>query len=86
MIALMTTTDPIKLSAAQAWLADAAVASAVFDTAAGGLWRAIIPMRLMVEDEDAARARWALRQAGFVEAADGDWDLAAERPADGQRA
>ena len=82
----MTTTDPIKLSAAQAMLAGAAVESAVFDTAAGGLWRAIIPMRLMVEEGDASRARWTLRQGGFVEAADGDWDLVAERPADERRA
>jgi hypothetical protein len=76
MIAILTTTDAIKLSAIQAMLAGAAVESAVFDSAAGGLWRAIIPMRLMVDEADAARARWALRVAGFVEAADGDWDLA----------
>jgi hypothetical protein len=76
MIAILTTTDAIKLTAAQASLAGAAVDSVVFDAAVGGLWRAIIPMRLMVEADDAARARWALRAAGFVEAADGDWDLA----------
>jgi hypothetical protein len=73
----MTPTDAIKLSAAQALLAGENVESAVFDAAAGGLWRAIIPMRLMVDDGDAGRARWALRAAGFVEAADGDWDLGA---------
>jgi hypothetical protein len=75
VLALMTTTDAIKLSAAQALLDDAGVESAVFDTAAGGLWRAIIPMRLMVADDDAARGRWALRTAGFAPARDGDWDL-----------
>jgi hypothetical protein len=32
-------------------------------------------MRLMVADEDASAARRVLRQAGFVEAKDGDWDL-----------
>lgn len=75
MIAVLTTTDAVKLSAARAVLADAGVAGEVFDTAAGGLWTAIIPMRLMVDDEDLAQARRALREAGFVEAADGDWDL-----------
>jgi hypothetical protein len=75
LIAFLTTTDAVKLSAVQALLAAARVESAVFDSAASGLWRAIIPMRLMVDDDDAARARWALRAAGFVEAADGDWDL-----------
>ncbi len=78
MIAILTTTDAIKLSAVQAMLVGASVESAVFDAAAGGLWRAIIPLRLMVDESDAARARWALRSAGFVEAADGDWDLKVE--------
>jgi hypothetical protein len=75
VIAILTTTDPVKLSAAQALLAGEHVGSEVFDTAAGGLWTSIIPMRLMVDDADAARARSALRAAGFIEAADGDWDL-----------
>lgn len=73
----MTTTDPVKLSAAQALLAGETIESAIFDTAAGGLWTAIIPMRLMIDEADAARARGALRAAGFTEAADGDWDLKA---------
>ncbi len=78
MIALLTTTDPVKLSAVQALLAAEEVGSAVFDSAAGGLWRSIIPVRLMVDEADLSRARWTLRAAGFVEAADGDWDLPAE--------
>jgi hypothetical protein len=82
LIAILTTTDAIKLSAAQAMLASASVESVVFDAAAGGLWRAIIPLRLMIEENDGARARWALRAAGFIEAADGDWDLKAGRPED----
>jgi len=77
VIAILTTTDPVKLSAAQALLAAESVESAVFDTAAGGLWTAIIPMRLMIDEADAARARGALRAAGFTEAVDGDWDLKA---------
>jgi hypothetical protein len=47
----------------------------VFDGQAGSLWRAIIPLRLMVGDHDVIRAKRILRQAGFVEAGDGDWDL-----------
>ena len=80
MITILTTTDAVKLSAAQAILAEAGVECAVFDSAAGGLWRAIIPMRLMIDDDDAARSRAALRAAGFVEAADGDWDLKSGQP------
>jgi hypothetical protein len=75
VIAILTTTDPVKLSAAQALLAAEGVECQVFDTAAGTLWTAIIPMRLMIDEADAARARSALRAAGFTEAADGDWDL-----------
>jgi len=71
----MTTTDRIKLSAAHALLAAESVESAIFDTAVGGLWSAIIPMRLMIDEDDLPRARWALRAAGFAQAADGDWDL-----------
>ncbi len=77
MIAILTTTDAIKLSAAQALLAGAGIEALVFDSAAGGLWRSIIPFRLMIDAADAGRARWALRGGGFVEAADGDWDLRA---------
>jgi hypothetical protein len=76
MIALLTTTDPVKLSAIAALLADGGIACEAFDSGAGGLYPAIIPKRLMVADEDAAVARRLLRQAGFVEAEDGDWDLA----------
>ena len=71
----MTTTDRIKLSAAHALLAAENVESAIFDTAVGGLWTAIIPMRLMIDEDDLSRARWALRAAGFTQAGDGDWDL-----------
>ena len=77
MIVILTTTDAVKLTAIQAVLADAGVTAEVWDWAAGGLWRAIIPMRLMVADADDAPARRALRDAGFVEAGDGDWDLRA---------
>jgi hypothetical protein len=75
MIALLTTPDPIKLGAVRALLSQEGVASQVFDAAAGALWKAVIPMRLMVAEADADAARRILRQSGFVEAADGDWDL-----------
>lgn len=76
MIALVATTDAVKLSAIQALLDSGGVETRVFDTAAGGLWRGLIPCRLMIDPEDQVRARALLRQAGFIEAADGDWDLA----------
>ncbi len=75
MIALMTTTDAVKLSAVQALLGGEGIEAEVFDAAAGALWRAVIPMRVMIADDDLPRARRALAQAGFREAGDGDWDL-----------
>jgi hypothetical protein len=78
VIALLTTTDAVKLTAVAALLADGGVAYETFDVGAGGLYPAIIPKRIMVADEDLAAGRRLLRQAGFVEARDGDWDLASE--------
>ncbi len=75
VIALISTTDMIKLYAVRAVLEQAGVDCETFDVAAGALWQAIIPLRLMVSDEDALRAKRILREAGFVEASDGDWDL-----------
>jgi hypothetical protein len=81
LIALVTSSDEIKLRAIWALLANGGLASELFDTAAGTLWPAIIPLRLMVADEDAASARRILREAGWREAKDGDWDLEPRRPA-----
>lgn len=75
MIALLTTIDQVKLSAIQALLADEGIEAEVFDAAAGALWRAVIPMRVMIAEGDLARARRALKEAGFSQAGDGDWDL-----------
>jgi len=75
MITILTTVDAVKLTAVLSVLAEAGVSAEVFDSAAGGLWRSIIPMRLMIDQADDAAARRALREAGFVEAGDGDWDL-----------
>ncbi len=77
MIALIRTTDPVKLSAVRSLLEQSGVACETFDTAVGALWQAIIPLRLMVREDDAPQARRILREAGFVEATDGDWDLKA---------
>lgn len=79
MIALLRTTDPIKLSSVRALLDDAGVETQTFDAAAGGLWPSVIPVRLMVSDTDVDRARRLLREAGFAEAKDGDWDLTSPR-------
>ncbi|MBA3810037.1 MAG: DUF2007 domain-containing protein [Caulobacteraceae bacterium] len=79
MIALMRTIDAVKFSAVEALLRDAGVETLVFDGAAGSLWRSIIPVRLMVGDDDLARARRVLHDAGFREAGDGDWDLVGNR-------
>jgi len=76
MIAILTTHNPIKLSAAQALLSDAGIDWTVFDAATGSLWTAAIPRRLMVSDDDAGNAAWTLRGAGWIQAGDGDWDLA----------
>ncbi len=78
MIVLLTTTDPVKLSAAQALLQGAGVESTVFDRAAGTLWTSIIPQRLMIAAEDAPRARRAFADAHWVAAGDGEWDLVEE--------
>lgn len=75
LIAVLTTTDPVKLSAVQALLTSADIESEVFDRAAGGLWTSIIPLRLMIANEDRAKARTILTESGWVAAGDGDWDL-----------
>ncbi len=76
MMTLLQTTDAVKVTAVAALLRGAGVPFETFDTAAGSLWRAIIPIRVMVDDGDHGRASRTLRDAGFVEARDGDWDLA----------
>jgi hypothetical protein len=55
VIALLTTTDPVKVGAIQALLRSAGVESEVFDRAAGTLWTSIIPLRLMIANGDAAK-------------------------------
>ncbi len=75
MIALIRSTDTIKLSAVRALLEGEGIEVLSFDDAAGALWAGLIPVRLMVEEGDADKARRILREAGFVEGKDGDWDL-----------
>lgn len=75
MIVLLSTTDPVKLSAVQALLQGAGVGSTVFDRAAGILWTSIIPQRLVIATRDEARARRVLTEARWVAAGDGEWDF-----------
>jgi hypothetical protein len=75
MMTLLQTTDALKVTAVDALLRGEGVSFETFDTAAGSLWRAIIPIRIMVAEADHNLARRILREAGFVEARDGDWDL-----------
>jgi hypothetical protein len=75
MMTLLQTTDALKVTAVDALLRGAGIPFETFDTAAGSLWRAIIPIRIMVTEDDHGAARRILREAGFVEAGDGDWDL-----------
>ena len=65
---LARTADQVKLTAL------CGVKAEVFDAAAGALWRQVIPVRLMVADDDLQRARIVLGQAGFHRAGDNDWD------------
>ena len=57
--------DPVRLSALRAALSDAGVESFVLDGQASGLFNGVIPVRLMVIDDDAELARHVLAEAGF---------------------
>jgi len=72
---LARTIDAVKLSAMAAELAAGGIEALVFDRAAASLWAGVIPARLMVADDDLARARRLLAAAGYREGADGEWDL-----------
>lgn len=65
MIELERTSDPIRLSVLRSVLTDADIDHYVFDTGAGGLWQAAIPVRLMVREDDLELARRAIAQAGL---------------------
>ncbi|MDE2182982.1 MAG: DUF2007 domain-containing protein [Alphaproteobacteria bacterium] len=64
MRAVLKTNDPVKLNFAQALLRDAEIAAVVFDAEMsimdGNL--GILPRRLMVADEDFAKAETVLRE------------------------
>jgi hypothetical protein len=79
MIAILVTTDPVKLSAVEALLREAGIESTVFDRAVGTLWTSVIPLRLMIADTEEARARRVLREAGWSGAEDGEWDYVENR-------
>ena len=61
MIEVEKSKDPIRLSFLQALLADAGIESELFD--AQTPWPGALPARLMVADEDAARARALIAEA-----------------------
>ena len=65
MTELERVSDPIRLSALRAALADAGIESVVFDANVGGLFGGIIQSRLMVSDDDAEMARHVLEQLGL---------------------
>lgn len=63
MVELLKTTDRVRLSFLAAVLADAGVETQVFDDGAGSLWGQAIAPRLMVADEDLARAKRIIAEA-----------------------
>ena len=65
MIELARTADPVRLSALRAALTDADIDHVAFDTGAGGLWQAAIPVRLMVREEDLELAQRLIAELGL---------------------
>lgn len=61
---LLRTSDLVHLSWAQAVLAEAGIAFVMLDESASGVVTGAIPRRLMVRDDELARARHVLEQAG----------------------
>ena len=75
MIELARTSDIVKSSAMEAILRQGGLQTYVFDRAAGSLWQAAIPLRLMIDAGDEAQARRLLWDGGFRPGGDGEWDL-----------
>jgi hypothetical protein len=71
---LIRSTDPVRLSFLTALLADAGIDALLLDTHASIMQGSLdlLPQRLMVDDDDLARARRILVEAGIV-AAEHDW-------------
>jgi hypothetical protein len=65
MVELERTLDPVRLSVLRSVLADADIGCFVFDQGAGALWNGVIPLRVMVADEDLEMARFVMEQAGL---------------------
>ena len=63
MVELIATSNPVRLSFLRAVLADAGIASAVFDAGAGSLWGTAIKSRLMVEADDLVQAKRVIADA-----------------------
>ncbi len=79
MIEVANTSDPVRLSYLRAALAEARIASVVFDAAAP--WPGAIPSRLMVADQDGWMARRIVADAeADAPGADTHWDDASAGP------
>ncbi|GGF26480.1 hypothetical protein GCM10011611_35660 [Aliidongia dinghuensis] len=63
---LLRSDDCVRLSFLEALLAGAGIEALVLDRNMNAIWGAAIPSRLMVEDEDFARARRLLIEAGEI--------------------
>jgi hypothetical protein len=64
------TFDPVRLSFLRSLLTDEGIAFTVLDTNAGSIWPGAIPMRIMVDEKDAWRAKCAMADAGASEEGD----------------
>ena len=60
---LLSTSDAVRLSYLRMVLADAGIETVVLDVGAGSLWGAAIWPRLMVDEDDLARAKRVIAEA-----------------------
>jgi hypothetical protein len=60
---LLSTSDAVRLSFLRAVLADAGIRTVVLDAGAGSLWGSAVAPRLMVDEDDLARARRLVDEA-----------------------
>ena len=65
MVELERTMDPIRLSVMRSVLTDADIQHFVFDDRTGAILQGVIPVRLMVHEDDVELARRAIAGAGL---------------------
>jgi hypothetical protein len=63
MVELIKTSNPVRISFLRAVLSEAGIDSFVADAGAASLWGSTIPARLMVDEDDLARAKWLIANA-----------------------